>query len=215
MRDYYSCSGAIVHKLRSNIVLQSISAEIDMSELNFSEEVCSRAMMMWMKMWSWSWYLGREWVRMYLSKPFRMLSYLESIDKQLRKRCSFVSRSCQNPELNFANYWTSQSSYQELAKLANPTWWVGMRRKRIYLIHGRLDGMRLPSELASVLRKLAWINFFVSWLSRSLGIEIQMLERRCWSCDGDYCSSWKDKVEALMKTFENTLEAPDKAQNCW
>ena len=100
-------------------VLQSISAEIDMSELDFSEEIwlachddVEENVELGREIWEESAFEISE------DSPFKMLPYLESVDKQLRRAAArALAESVQIQPLKFLEVLARlQTSYQELAK---------------------------------------------------------------------------------------------------
>jgi len=199
-------------------VLQSISAEIDMSELNFSEEV-------WLACHDdvdENVDLGRDiWEEsgfdVSIETPFRMLSYLESIDKQLRRAAArSLAEAVKIQSSTFREIIERlQSSYQELAKPRKPQLdEYGMPKKTdLSNPWEARNGIALAfKELASVFEE-GLLDKFLRFLieqgplgDRNPNVREEMVE----AATAIIALHGKDKVEALMKTFENTLEAPDK-----
>jgi hypothetical protein len=211
--------GAIVPQASARTsVLQSISAEIDMSELEFSEEI-------WLACHDdvdENVDLGREiWEESGFDispqTPFRMLPYLESTDKQLRRSAarSLAEAVKIQPSTLQDVLQRLQSSYLELAKPRVPQLdEYGMPRKMDLSDPWEArNGVALAfKELAPVFEEGLLDEFLRFHIERGpLGdrnpnVREEMVE----AATAIIALHGKDKVEELMKTFEHTLEAPDK-----
>ncbi|EDO01257.1 hypothetical protein SS1G_03731 [Sclerotinia sclerotiorum 1980 UF-70] len=210
--------GAIVPQVAVRTsVLQSISAEIDMSELDFSNE-------MWLACHDdveENIELGREiWeeseFKISTESPFRMLPYLESSDKQLRRAAArSIAEAVKIQPSTFKDILSRlQSSYTELAKPRLPQLdEYGMPRKM-----DLSDPWEARNGVALAFRELATVfdesllTPFLSFLiegplgDRNSAVREEMVE----SATAIIAVHGKDKVEELMETFERTLETPDK-----
>jgi hypothetical protein len=214
--------GAIVPQVSVRTsVLQSISAEIDMSELDFSEEVwlachddVDENVELGREIWEES---GFEVSR---DSPFRMLSYLESVDKQLRRAAArSLAESVKIQPSTFHNILDRlQSSYLELAKPRVPQLdEYGMPKKMDLSDPWEArNGIALGfKELAPVFEE-TMLDEFLQFLiergplgDRNPSVRDEMVE----AATAIIALHGKNKVEDLMKTFENTLEAPDKGSD--
>ncbi|KAB8303096.1 hypothetical protein EYC80_004549 [Monilinia laxa] len=210
--------GAIVPQVAVRTsVLQSISAEIDMSDLEFSNEIwlaCHDDVEENVE-------LGREiWeeseFRISTDSPLRMLPYLESMDKQLRRAAArSIAEAVKIQPSTFKDILSRlQSSYQELAKPRVPQLdEYGMPRKM-----DLSDPWEARNGIALAFRELATVfdesllTPFLDFLiegplgDRNSAVREEMVE----SSTAIIAIHGKDKVEELMKTFERTLETPDK-----
>ncbi|TGO34185.1 hypothetical protein BHYA_0208g00040 [Botrytis hyacinthi] len=210
--------GAIVPQVAVRTsVLQSISAEIDMSELDFSNEIwlaCHDDVDENVE-------LGREiWeeseFKISTESPFRMLPYLESMDKQLRRAAArSIAEAVKLQPSTFKDVLSRlQSSYTELAKPRVPQLdEYGMPRKM-----DLSDPWEARNGIALAFRELATV-FDESLLTPFLNFLIEgplgdrnsiVREEMVESATAIIAIHGKDKVEELMKTFERTLETPDK-----
>ncbi|RAL64414.1 hypothetical protein DID88_001890 [Monilinia fructigena] len=210
--------GAIVPQVAVRTsVLQSISAEIDMSDLEFSNEIwlaCHDDVEENVE-------LGREiWeeseFRISTDSPLRMLPYLESMDKQLRRAAArSIAEAVKIQPSTFKDILSRlQSSYQELAKPRVPQLdEYGMPRKM-----DLSDPWEARNGIALAFRELATV-FEESLLTPFLDFLIEgplgdrnpaVREEMVESATAIIAIHGKDKVEELMKTFERTLETPDK-----
>ncbi len=211
--------GAIVPQISVRTsILQSISAEIDMSEVNFSEEIwlachddVDENVELGREIWEES---GFEITK---DSPFRMLSYLESIDKQLRRAAArALVESVMIQRSKFHDVLARlQCSYQELAKLRVPQLdEYGMPKKM-----DLSDPWEARSGIALAFKELAPVfedsvlDSFLRFLieqgplgDRDPNVREEMVE----AATTIIAIHGKNKVEDLMKTFEHTLEAPDK-----
>ncbi|EHK96768.1 putative Translational activator GCN1 [Glarea lozoyensis 74030] len=199
-------------------VLQCISAEIDMSELEFSEE-------MWLACHDdveENVELGREiWeesgFKITDETPFKMLSYLYSKDKQLRRAAakSIAEAVKTYPATLEAVIEQLETSYQELAKPRVPQLdEYGMPKKTdISDPWEARNGIAIAfKELGSVFED-RFLDSFLRFLidkgplgDRDPNVREEMVE----AATTIIAMHGRDKVEDLMQTFENTLEAPDK-----
>jgi hypothetical protein len=211
--------GAIVPQISVRTsILQSISAEIDMSELNFSEEIwlachddVDENVELGREIWEESGFVISE------DSPFRILSYLKSIDKQLRRAAArALAESVKIHPSKFHDVLARlQASYQELAKPRVPQLdEYGMPKKMDLSDPWEArNGIALAfKELASVFED-AVLDSFLRFLigqgplgDRDPKVREEMVE----AATTIIAIHGKNKVEDLMKTFEQTLEAPDK-----
>jgi hypothetical protein len=211
--------GAIVPQISvRTAVLQSISAEVDMSDLDFSEEIwlashddVDENVDLGHEIWEES---GFE---IALDSPFRMLPYLESLDKQLRRAAArSLAESIRIQPTTFKDVLARlQSSYKELAKPRVPQLDEYGMPKKIDLSDPweARNGIALAfKELAPVFEENA-LNAFLRFLidqgplgDKNPNVREEMIE----AATTIIALHGKDKVEELMKTFEGTLEAPDK-----
>jgi hypothetical protein len=211
--------GAIVPQISVRTsVLQSISAEIDMSELDFSEEIwlachddVDENIDLGREIWEES---GFE---ITLESPFRLLPYLESTDKQLRRAAArAISEAVKIEPSTFREVLARlQSSYLELAKPRVPQLdEYGMPKKM-----DLSDPWEARNGIALAFKELApvfeatLLDPFLQFLiergplgDRDSNVREEMVE----AATTIIALHGKDMVEDLMKTFEHTLEAPDK-----
>lgn len=211
--------GAIVPQISVRTsVLQSISAEVDMSELDFSDEIwlaCHDDVDENVE-------LGREiWeesgFQISVESPFKMLPYLESVDKQLRRA---AARSLAESVKTLPSTFTKvlerlRSSYQELAKPRVPQLdEYGMPRKMDLSDPWEArNGIALSFKELAPIFKETYLDEFLQFLieqgplgDRNPNVREEMVE----AATSIIALHGKNKVEDLMKTFEQTLEAPDK-----
>jgi hypothetical protein len=211
--------GAIVPQVAVRTsVLQSISAEIDMSELDFSEEI-------WLSCHDdvdENIELGREiWeesgFEISVDAPFKNLPYLESLDKQLRRAAarSLAESVKLQPSTFYDVLERLRSSYQELAKPRVPQLdEYGMPKKT-----DLSDPWEARNGIALAFKELApifeegfldeFLRFFIEQGplgDRNPNVREEMVN----AATAIIALHGKNKVEDLMKTFEQTLEAPDK-----
>lgn len=214
--------GAIVSQVSVRTsVLQSISTEIDMSELDFSEEI-------WLACHDdvdENAELGREiWeesgFEVSAESPFRMLSYLESVDKQLRRAAArSVAESVKIQPSTFHDILERlQTWYLELAKPRVPQLdEYGMPKKM-----DLSDPWEARNGIALAFKELApvfeedLLDEFLQFLieggplgDRNPSVREEMVE----AATAIIAVHGKNKVEDLMQTFEHTLEAPDKGSD--
>jgi hypothetical protein len=199
-------------------VLQCISAEIDMSELEFSKE-------MWLACHDdveENVELGREiWeesgFELTNESPFKMLSYLNSADKQLRRAAarSIAEAVTAHPSTLEAVLEQLETTYQELAKPRVPQLdEYGMPRKM-----DTSDPWEARNGIAIAFKELGpvfedkFLDSFLRFLiekgplgDRDPNVREEMVE----AATTIIALHGRNKVEDLMETFENTLEAPDK-----
>lgn len=199
-------------------VLQSISAEVDMSELEFSEEIwlachddVDENVELGRDIWEES---GFE---IDANSPSRIIPYLHSVDKQLRRAASrALAEAVGVQPSTFQNILAQlQASYQELAKPRVPQLDEYGMPKKINLADPweARNGIALAfKELAPVF-EVDLLNSFLQFLiekgplgDRDSNVREEMVE----AAISIIAIHGRDKVEALMKTFEQTLEAPDK-----
>ena len=211
--------GAIVPQISVRTsVLQSISAEIDMSDLEFSEEMwlachddVDENVELGREIWEESGFEISE------DSPFSMLPYLESIDKQLRRAAArALAESVKIHPSKFRDVLPRlQASYQELAKpRVSQLDEYGMPKKMDLSDPWEArNGIALAfKELAPVFED-AVLDSFLRFLiergplgDRDPNVREEMIE----AATTIIAVHGKNKVEDLMKTFEQTLEAPDK-----
>jgi len=211
--------GAIVPQISVRTsVLQSINSEIDMSELDFSEEMwlachddVDENIELGREIWEESAFQISE------DSPFSMLPYLESIDKQLRRAAArALAELVKIHPSKFRDVLARlQASYQELAKPRVPQLdEYGMPKKMDLSDPWEArNGIALAfKELAPVFED-AVLDSFLRFLiergplgDRDPNVREEMVE----AATTIIAVHGKHKVEDLMKTFEQTLEAPDK-----
>jgi hypothetical protein len=211
--------GAIVPQVSVRTsVLQSISAEIDLSELEFSEE-------MWLAVHDdveENRDLGREiWEESDFEisphSPFKMLPYLERPDKQLRRAAArALAESVKTQPSTFRDVLSRlETSYKDLAKARVPQLdEYGMPKKM-----DLSDPWEARNGIALAFKELAKV-FVESLLDEFLRFLIEqgplgdrnpnVREEMVEAATTIIALHGKNKVEELMKTFEETLEAPDK-----
>ncbi|KAI1404224.1 translational activator GCN1 [Hypoxylon fuscum] len=211
--------GAIVSQSSvRETVLQSISAEVDMSDLDFSEEIwiachddIPENVELGQDIWEESGFK--------LSKdvPFRMLPYLESKDAQLRRAAArSLAEACKNYPQTIEDVLTRlRSSYVELAKPRVPQLDAFGMPKKTDLSdpwearHGIGAAFR---ELAIHLQKSQIDDFFIFFIEggplgdQNAAVRSEMLEAALAAVD----LHGRALVDKLMKMFESTLSAPDK-----
>ena len=199
-------------------VLQAISAEIDMSELKFSEEIwlaCHDDVAENVE-------LGREiWeesdFELSPESVFVILPYLDSSDKQLRRAAArSLAESVQTQPSTFPEVLSRlQSRYLELAKPRVPQLdEYGMPRKTDLTDpwEGR-NGIALAfKELAPIFDDKILDEFLRFLIEKGpLGDkESNVRQEMVEATIAIIALHGKNKVEALMKTFEQQLETPDK-----
>ncbi|KAI1389275.1 translational activator GCN1 [Hypoxylon trugodes] len=211
--------GAIVPQASvRETVLQSISAEVDMSDLDFSEEIwiachddIPENVDLGHEIWEES---GFE-----LSKdvPFKLLPYLESKDAQLRRAAArSLAEACKAYPATVENVLGKlRTSYAEFAKPRTPQLdEYGMPKKTDLsdpweARHGFAAAFR---ELAAILQKSQIDDFFNFLIEggplgdQNATVRSEMLEAALVAVD----LHGRALVDKLMKTFERTLAAPDK-----
>lgn len=202
-------------------VLQSISAEIDLSDLDFSEEI-------WLachddvegnvdlahEIWEESAFeVSRDAV-------FTILPYLESEDKQLRRAAAkaLAGGVKLHPELITEILSRLESSYIQLAKPKVPQLdEYGMPRKMDMRDPWEArNGIALAFRELSVVFKEELLDSFLKFLiergplgDKNPHVREEMIE----AARAIIALHAKNKVEDLMKTFEKTLEGPDKGSD--
>lgn len=213
------CKGAIVPETSvRETVLQAISAEVDLSDLDFSEEI-------WLACHDEneeSAETGREiWEEseFALSKdvPVRLLPYLESKDGQLRRAAArSLAEACKAHPTTIEDVLTRlRASYIEFAKPRVPELdRYGMPKKGDLsdpweARHGIAAAFK---ELAAYLEKSQLDEFFNFLIEkgplgdRDANVRSEMLDAAIAAID----LHGRALVDKLMKMFERTLEAPDK-----
>ncbi|KAI8964275.1 ARM repeat-containing protein [Daldinia sp. FL1419] len=211
--------GAIVPQASvRETVLQSISAEVDMSDLDFSEEIwiachddIPENVDLGHEIWEESGFK--------LSKdvPFKMLPYLESKDAQLRRAAArSLAEACKAYPSTIDDILAEiRSSYAEFAKPRVPQLdEYGMPKKTDLSDpweprHGFAAAFR---ELAAHLEK-SQIDGFFNFLidggplgDQNAAVRGEMLDAALVAVD----LHGRALLDKLMKTFERTLAAPDK-----
>jgi hypothetical protein len=211
--------GAIVPQIAVRTsVLQAISAEIDMSEMSFSEEIwlachddVADNVELGLDIWEESGFKVTE------ESVFQLLPYLTSLDKQLRRAAarSLAAAVKQYPSTLNGVLSQLQASYVELAKPKVPQLdEYGMPKKTDLADPWEArNGIALAFREISVVFKPAMLDSFLKFLieggplgDRSPQVRDEMVEAATTIIG----LHGKNKVEELMKTFEQTLEAPDK-----
>lgn len=214
--------GAIVPQVSVRTsVLQSISADIDISELDFSEEVwlachddIDENVELGREIWEES---GFE---VSSDSPLRMLPYLESVDKQLRRAAarSLAESVKMQPSTLDGVLERLQSLYLELAKPRIPQLdEYGMPKKS-----DLSDPWAARNGIALAFKELAPafeggpLDEFLQFLiergplgDRNPSVREEMVE----AATAIIALHGRNKAEDLMKTFEHTLEAPDKGSD--
>ncbi|KAI1879333.1 hypothetical protein JX265_002287 [Neoarthrinium moseri] len=211
--------GAIVPETSvRETVLQAISAEVDLSELDFSDEI-------WLachddneenadvgkEIWEESGFKLSEDV------PFRMLPYTESKDAQLRRAAArSLAEACKSSPATVDEVLTKlRASYVEFAKPRVPQLdRYGMPKKS-----DLSDPWEARHGIASAFKQLAFnlekgqLDEFFSFLiekgplgDKNDGVRSEMLDAAIAAID----LHGRALVDKLMKMFERTLEAPDK-----
>lgn len=211
--------GAIVPQVSVRTsVLQSISAEIDLSEMDFSEETwlachddVDENVELGHEIWEES---GFE---VSLASVFSVLPYLESPDKQLRRAAARALAQAVkiHPSALTDVLSKLESSYLELAKPRLPHLdEYGMPKKTDLADPWEArNGIALAfRELSIVFNEMLLDNFLTFLIERGpLGdrngnVRDEMVE----AATTIIALHGKNKVEELMTTFEHTLEGPDK-----
>ncbi|KAI9736804.1 MAG: translational activator of GCN4 [Claussenomyces sp. TS43310] len=199
-------------------VLQSISAEVDMSDVVFSEEIwlaCHDDVDENVE-------LGREISEesgfdVSADSVYKMLPYLSSPDKQLRRAAarSLAGAVKIHPSTLNDVLLKLEASYLELAKPRVPQLdEYGMPKKTDLSDPWEArNGIALAfKELSTVFEERA-LDPFLTFLiergplgDRNANVRDEMVE----AATTIIALHGKNRVEDLMKTFEHTLEAPDK-----
>jgi hypothetical protein len=202
-------------------VLQSISAEIDLSDMEFSEEIwlachddiegnVELAHEIWVES-------GFE---VSSDAVFTILPYLEREDKQLRRAAARALAAAVklHPGLITEILSRLESSYIELAKPKVPQLdEYGMPRKMDMRDPWEArNGIALAFRELSVVFKEELLDSFLKFLiergplgDKSPHVREEMIE----AARAIIALHAKNKVEDLMKTFEQTLEGPDKGSD--
>lgn len=211
--------GAIVPQVSVRTsVLQSISAEIDMSDMVFSEEVwlachddLDENVEIGREIWEES---GFE---VSASSVFAMLPYLENLDKQLRRAAarSLAQAVKLQPSVFTEVLSRLEASYLELAKPRLPQLdEYGMPKKTDLADPWEArNGIALAFKELSMVFDERLLDSFLKFLigqgplgDRNANVRDEMVE----AATTIIALHGKNKVEELMATFEHTLEAPDK-----
>ncbi|KAI0006860.1 translational activator GCN1 [Xylariaceae sp. FL0662B] len=202
-------------------VLQSISAEVDMSDLDFSEEIwitchddIDEIVEIGRDIWDESDFkVSRE-------VPFQMLSYLESKDAQLRRAAArSLAEACKIHPPSIEDVLKRlRSSYIELAKPRVPQLdEYGMPKKT-----DLSDPWEARHGIAIAFKELAahlqtsqvddYFNFLIEGGplgDQNATVRSQMLDAAIVAID----LHGRALIDKLMKTFERTLAAPDKGSD--
>ena len=211
--------GAIVPQVSVRTsVLQSISAEIDMSDMVFSEEIwlachddLDENVEIGREIWEES---GFE---VSASSVFSMLPYLENSDKQLRRAAArSLAQAVKLQPSVFAEVLSRlEASYLELAKPRVPQLdEYGMPKKTDLADPWEArNGVALAFKELSIVFDERLLDSFLKFLieqgplgDRDANVRDEMVE----AATTIIALHGKNKVEELMTTFERTLEAPDK-----
>lgn len=213
------CRGAIVPQTSvRTTVLQSISAEVDMTELGFSEEI-------WLachddidenkefgkEIWQESEY------QVSAEVPFKTLSYVESKDGQLRRAAarSLAEAVHTHPSTMQGVLEQLRASYVELAKPRKQELDSFGMPKKMDLAdpwearHGIAVAFK---ELAPYLEKSKLDEFFSFLIEqgplgdRNAAVRSEMLE----AANNAITIHGKTILDKLMQRFEQTLEVPDR-----
>ncbi|KAL2186881.1 ARM repeat-containing protein [Thermothelomyces heterothallicus CBS 203.75] len=211
--------GSIVPQARvRTAVLQAISAEVDMSEVDVSEEMwiachddIEENVELGREIWEESEFQVSE------ELAHKMLPYLESKDAQLRRAAakSLAEAASQNPAVIPPILEKLQSSYVELAKpRVQELDEFGMPKKM-----DLSDPWEARHGIALACRHLApdlgkaqlepFFNFLIEQgplADRNATVRSTMLDAANTAIE----IHGKGVLDRLMKTFEKTLEAPDK-----
>ncbi|KAI1500346.1 armadillo-type protein [Biscogniauxia marginata] len=202
-------------------VLQSISAEVDMSDLEFSEEIwiachddIEENVVLGRDIWEESGFTISKQV------PFKLLPYLESKDAQLRRATArSLAEACKAHMSTIEDVFRRlRSSYAEFAKPRVPELdEYGMPKKTDLsdpweARHGIAVAFK---ELAVHLQKSQideYFNFLIEGGplgDQNATVRSEMLEAAIVAID----LHGKAVVDKLMKTFERTLAAPDQGSD--
>jgi hypothetical protein len=199
-------------------VLQSISAEIDLSEMEFSEEIwlachddLEENVELGLEIWEESGFEVSN------SSPYKLLPFLHSPDKQLRRAAARALTQAIKLQPSTVNEILSnlKATYIELAKPRVPQLdEYGMPKKT-----DLSDPWEARNGIALAFKELSpvfpedLLDSFLSYLiergplgDQNPSVREEMIEAaiNMISLHGN------NKVETLMKSFEQTLEAPDK-----
>lgn len=211
--------GAIVPQASiREAVLTSISADVDMSELDFSDEVwischddVPENVELGLEIWSESEFKTSK------DTPFRMLPYLESKDTQLRRATSRALAATCKSHLSTLDQVLQQlrTAYTDFAKPKVPQLdEFGMPKKTDLADpwearHGFAAAFK---EVAPLLQKGQIDEFFSFFIEggplgdRNATVRSEMLDAVIAVIE----LHGRALVDKLMKTFEKTLAAPDK-----
>lgn len=214
--------GAIVPQIAVRTsVLQSISTEIDMSDLDFSEEIwlachddVDENVELGRDIWEES---GFE---ISNTSPVKILSYLESSDKQLRRAAarSLAEAIKLQPSTLDEVLRRLQASYDELAKPRVPQLDEYGMPKKIDLSDPweARDGIALAFKELAPVYPVSMVDHFLQFIiergplgDRNANVREGMVD----AASAIIAFHGKSRVESLMKTFEHTLEAPDKGSD--
>jgi HEAT-like repeat len=199
-------------------VLQSISAEVDMSDLDFSEEIwlachddVDENIELGREIWEESGFeISTEFA-------FRLLPYVNSHDKQLRRAAArALAQAVKLYEFTLDNIISSlEESYRQLSKPKMPQLdEYGMPKKKDLSDPWEArNGIALAFRELSIVFREDLLGQFLKFLiehgplgDRNSHVRDEMLE----AATTIIALHGKNKVEELMNTFERTLEAPDK-----
>jgi hypothetical protein len=211
--------GAIVPQVSVRTsVLQSISAEIDMSDMDFSEEIwlaCHDDLDEIVE-------IGREiWEEsafaVSVASVYTMLPYLESSDKQLRRAAArSLAQAVKLQSSVFEDILRClKASYLEFAKPRVPQLdEYGMPKKTDLADPWEArNGIALAFKELSIVFQEKLLDSFLRFLIEQgpLGdINANVRDEMVEAATAIIALHGKNKVEELMITFEHTLEAPDK-----
>ena len=199
-------------------VLQSISADVDMSEVPTSEEIWLAAhddneenVELGREIWEESGFQTSE------ELPAKLLPYLESKDAQLRRAAarSLAEALGENPSAVNPNLDKLKASYTELVKPRLPQLdEFGMPKKMDLSDPWEArHGIALAFQELAPHLKLAHLDAFFNFLiengplgDQNATVRSQMVE----AANAAIEIHGRAILDKLMRTFERTLEAPDK-----
>lgn len=211
--------GAIVPQATvRTTVLQSISAEVDMSELDFSEEIwlaCHDDVEENVELGKEIWQESEFEVSHHV--PFKTLPYLQSKDGQLRRAAarSLAEATHIHPSTMLKLLEHLRASYLELAKPRVPQLDEYGMPKKMDLSdpwearHGIAAAFKELAPYLEIGQLDAFFTFFIEQGplgDQHASVRSEMLE----AANNAISIHGKAIVDKLMKTFEKTLEAPDK-----
>lgn len=212
-------SGAVVPlaSVRTT-VLQSISAEIDMSESDFSEEIwlachddVDENVELGKEIWQESEFT------VLADVPFKMLPYVESRDAQLRRAAArSLAQACHvHPSTINSVLERLRNSYTELAKPRKPELdQFGMpKRKDMSDPWEARHGIAFAFKELAPYMQISELDGFFNFLieqgplgDQNATVRSEMLE----AANNAITIHGKTILDKLMKAFEQTLEGPDK-----
>lgn len=212
-------SGIMVpHKSVRTSILQAISADIDLSELEFSDEVWVACfddeegnILLGREIWEESGFVLTD------ATPFRLLSYLDQTDACLQRAAAkALAEAVRNRPNTFVEILeTLKAHYQDLAKPRTQQLnEFGMPKKMD--LSDRWEaryGIALAIRGMATLFEAHLLDSFLRFLIESgpLADKHPKVRREMIEAAITIITYHaKDRVEDFMKTFEKTLERPDK-----